>query len=119
MIRLKTVQRTSKLLPPSQVPHEPRPACRAPSARVSPESRDQTRLLATMWHWQSRACCRRCVPSAKPPSEGPCGLNLGVQMPHQTMQQFMWQPSMLQVAKFLDAGMERLQTVDPNEGSNI
>ena len=35
------------------------------------------------------------------------------------MQQFMWQPNMLQVAKFLDAGMKRLQTVDPNEGSNI
>ena len=31
----------------------------------------------------------------------------------------MWQPNMLQVAKFLDAGMKRLQTVDPNEGSNI
>ena len=39
--------------------------------------------------------------------------------PYQTMQQFMWQPNMLQVAKFLDAGMKRLQTVDPNEGSNI
>ena len=39
--------------------------------------------------------------------------------PHQTMQQFMWQPNMSQVAKFLDAGMKRLQTVDPNEGSNI
>ena len=39
--------------------------------------------------------------------------------PHQTMQQFMWQPDLLQVAKFLDAGMKRLQTVDPNEGSNI
>ena len=39
--------------------------------------------------------------------------------PHQTMQQFMWQPNLLQVAKFLDAGMKRLQTVDPNEGSNI
>ena len=36
--------------------------------------------------------------------------------PHQTMQQFMWQPNMLQVAKFLDAGMKRLQTVDPNKG---
>ena len=39
--------------------------------------------------------------------------------PHQTMQQFMWQPNLLQVAKFLDAGMKRLQTVDPDEGSNI
>ena len=28
--------------------------------------------------------------------------------PHQTMQQFMWQPNMLQVAKFLDAGIKRL-----------
>ena len=27
--------------------------------------------------------------------------------------------SLMQVAKFLDAGMNRLQTVDPNEGSNI
>ena len=27
--------------------------------------------------------------------------------PYQTMQQFMWQPNMLQVAKFLDAGMKR------------
>ena len=40
-------------------------------------------------------------------------------LPHQTMQQFMWQPNLLQIAKFLDAGMKRLQTVDPNEGSNI
>ena len=39
--------------------------------------------------------------------------------PHQTMQQFWWQPNLLQVAKFLDAGMKRLQTVDPDEGSNI
>ena len=39
--------------------------------------------------------------------------------PHQTMQQFMWQQNLLQVAKFLDAGMKILQTVDPNEGSNI
>ena len=39
--------------------------------------------------------------------------------PHQTMQQFMWQPNLLQVAKFLDASMKRLQTVDPNEGSDI
>ena len=38
---------------------------------------------------------------------------------HQTMQQFMWQPNLLQVAKFLGAGMKRSQTVDPNEGSNI
>ena len=29
------------------------------------------------------------------------------------------QAVLLQVAKFLDAGMNRLQTVDPNEGSNI
>ena len=39
--------------------------------------------------------------------------------PRQTMQQFMWQPNLLQIAIFLDAGMKRLQTVDPNEGSNI
>ena len=36
--------------------------------------------------------------------------------PYQTMQQFMWQPNLLQVAKFLDAGMKRMQTIDPNEG---
>ena len=35
---------------------------------------------------------------------------------HQTMQQFMWQPNLLQVAKFLDAGMKRLYLVEPNEG---
>ena len=33
--------------------------------------------------------------------------------------QFMWQSNLLQVAKFLDAGMKGLQTVDPDEGSNI
>ena len=38
---------------------------------------------------------------------------------NQTMQQFMCQPNLLQVAKFLDAGMKRLQTVDLNEVSNI
>ena len=38
---------------------------------------------------------------------------------NRTMQQFMCQPNLLPVAKFLDAGMKRLQTVDPNEGSNI
>ena len=37
----------------------------------------------------------------------------------QTMQQFMWQPDMLQVAKFLDAGVKRMQEIDPNAGSNI
>ena len=31
------------------------------------------------------------------------------------MQQFMWQPDLLQVAKLLDAGIKRLQTVDPNK----
>ena len=37
----------------------------------------------------------------------------------QTMQQFMWQPDMLQVAKFLDAGMKRMQEIDPDAGSNF
>ena len=37
----------------------------------------------------------------------------------QTMQQFMWQPDMLQVAKFLDAGVKRMQEIDPDVGSNI
>ena len=35
------------------------------------------------------------------------------------MQQFMWQPDMLQVAKFLDAGVKRMQEVDPDAGSNM
>ena len=35
------------------------------------------------------------------------------------IQQYMWPPNLLQVAKFLDAGMKRLQKVDPNDGSNI
>ena len=48
-----------------------------------------------------------------------CVANFQIFQPYQTMQQFMWQPNMLQVAKFLDAGMKRLQTADPNEGSNI
>ena len=37
----------------------------------------------------------------------------------QTMQQFMWQPNMLQVAKFLVAGVERMQEVDPDAGPSI
>ena len=37
----------------------------------------------------------------------------------QTMQQFMWQPDMLQVSKFLDAGVKRMQEIDPDAGSNI
>ena len=35
---------------------------------------------------------------------------------HQTMHYSMWQPNLLQVAKFLCAGMKRLQAA---EGSNI
>ena len=38
---------------------------------------------------------------------------------HQTMQQSMWQPSLWQIAKFLDASMKRLQMVDPSKGPNI
>ena len=37
----------------------------------------------------------------------------------QTMRQFMWQPDMLQVAKFLHAGVKRMQEIDPDAGSNI
>ena len=37
----------------------------------------------------------------------------------QTMQQLMWQPDMLQVAKFLDASVKRIQKIDPDAGSNI
>ena len=36
----------------------------------------------------------------------------------QTMQQFMWQPAMLQVAQFLDASVKRMQELDPDAGSN-
>ena len=35
---------------------------------------------------------------------------------YQTMQQFMWQPNLLQDATILDAGMKRLQTVGPYWG---
>ena len=38
---------------------------------------------------------------------------------HQTMQQFMQQPNLLHVAKILDAGTKILQTMDPDEGSNM
>ena len=34
-------------------------------------------------------------------------------------EQFMWQPDMLQVAKFLDAGVKKMQEIDPDAGSNI
>ena len=37
----------------------------------------------------------------------------------QTIQQFMWQPDMLQVARFLDAGVKKMQEIDPDAGSNI
>ena len=37
----------------------------------------------------------------------------------QTLEEFMWQPDMLQVAKFLDAGVKRMQEIDPDAGSNI
>ena len=37
----------------------------------------------------------------------------------QTMQQFMWQPDMLQVAYFLDAGVKRMQETGPDAGLNI
>ena len=37
----------------------------------------------------------------------------------QTMQQFMWQPDMLQVAKFLDAGVKRMQKINPDAGSGV
>ena len=37
----------------------------------------------------------------------------------QTMQQSMWQLNTLQVARFLDAGVKRMQEIDPDAGSNI
>ena len=36
-----------------------------------------------------------------------------------TMQQFMWQPDLMRVARFIDAGMRRVQAIDPNDGSDI
>ena len=36
----------------------------------------------------------------------------------QTMQQVMWQPTMLQVAQSLDAGVKRMRELDPDAGSN-
>ena len=33
-------------------------------------------------------------------------------------QHFMWQPDMLQVAEFLDAGVKRMQEIDPDAGSD-
>ena len=36
-----------------------------------------------------------------------------------TMQQFMWQPNLLQVSRFLDASMKRFRAIDPNDGSDI
>ena len=34
------------------------------------------------------------------------------------MQKFMWQPDMLQAAKLSDAGVKRMQEIDPDAGSN-
>ena len=38
---------------------------------------------------------------------------------HQTLQQLMWQPDVLQVVKFLHAGVNRMQGIDPDAGSNL
>ena len=38
---------------------------------------------------------------------------------HYTTMQLVWQPTLLQIAKVLDAGMYKLQTIAPDEGSNI
>ena len=37
---------------------------------------------------------------------------------HQTTQQFIWQPDMSKFTKFLDAGVKRMQEIDPDAGSN-
>ena len=39
------------------------------------------------------------------------GVGSGMIQKRQTMQQFMWQLDMLQVAKVLDAGVKRMQEV--------
>ena len=38
---------------------------------------------------------------------------------HQTLQQLMWQPDVLQVVKFLHAGVNRMQGIDPDAGSHL
>ena len=36
-----------------------------------------------------------------------------------TMQQFMWQPDLMRVAQFLEAGVRTMQGIDPSDGSDI
>ena len=36
-----------------------------------------------------------------------------------TMKQFMWQPDLMRVAQFIDAGMRRMRKIDPSNGSDI
>ena len=48
-----------------------------------------------------------------------CGYFPDIFQAHQTMQHFMWQPNLSQVAEFSDACMIALQAIDPVEWSNI
>ena len=36
-----------------------------------------------------------------------------------TKQQFMWQPDLMQVAQFPEAGVRRMRGIDPSDGSDI
>ena len=36
-----------------------------------------------------------------------------------TMKQFMWQPDLMRVAQFIDAGVRRMREIDPSDGSDI
>ena len=36
-----------------------------------------------------------------------------------TMKQFMWQPDLMRVAQFIDAGMRRMREIDPSDGADI
>ena len=36
-----------------------------------------------------------------------------------TMKQFMWQPDLMRVAQFIDAGVRRMREIDASDGSDI
>ena len=36
-----------------------------------------------------------------------------------TMKQFMWQPDLMRVAQFIDAGVRRMREIHPSDGSDI
>ena len=98
--------------------------------RPASDAAGSLHLIACHRHIKAR-CIRGCASSVALVSAMRCTWSLSTAMTdlrgqfpdifqaHQTVQQFTWQPNVLQVAKFLDAGMKSLQTVDPSEGPNI